>query len=550
MYIVTLHNGNIKTEIHGLEEKLKNGSVVQGINSIDSFSFTLLPSNVGFNLIRDFQTLVNVFNTNTNEYEFQGRVLYSRVAMEESGLITKEIVCESYMGFLNDSVQLYAEEQNWTVRGLLQHILDCHNSQVEEYKHISIGELDVEDPNDNLFVGLQRENTWSAIQEKLIEKLGGEIRLRVVDGELFLDYLQEIGATVSTEIALSKNMKAIAREHDPSSYVTRLIPYGCKLSREETDAEGNVQTVETEERLDISSVNGGKIYIDSADGIEAYGIHTGVVEFDDVTEASNLLSKGRQWLIDNNKLQVKYSITALDLSLLGLDIHSFKVHNRHPIKNALISIDDTARIIKKTLDIVEELQSTIEVGDNFKTLSDIQRDEAGKVDQLIDTVGKVETITNNFVHTNSFLKYSDIVRTCEEITLGIVAGYTSADDLEAYKQEIKNTFSITEKGFDYTFLQLEEKLNGEIAEREEYIRFVDGEIHIGRSGSPVTSVYKNDSLEFRFNGVPVATFANDRLEVENVAVGKQVSFYGEWAIRKGAKIEGVGYNLNDVWIGG
>ena len=82
MYIVSIKNDNQTFEIHNESEKLKNGKVVKGINAIDSFSFTLLPSNKGFNRIRDYKTLVTVYNTNKNRYEFYGRVLYSHTSME------------------------------------------------------------------------------------------------------------------------------------------------------------------------------------------------------------------------------------------------------------------------------------------------------------------------------------------------------------------------------------------------------------------------------------------------------------------------------------
>ena len=123
MYIAELINDNRTTEIHGVKRKLKNGNVVQGINTIDSFSFSILPSNAGFNQIDDFKTLVSVFNERKNKYEFQGRALYSSPIMEETGLLYKEVVCESFFGFLCDSMQTYVEEQNWTVRGFLDHVI-------------------------------------------------------------------------------------------------------------------------------------------------------------------------------------------------------------------------------------------------------------------------------------------------------------------------------------------------------------------------------------------------------------------------------------------
>ena len=127
MYIVDIINDEFETRIHGKIEKLKSGNVVKGINAIDSFSFTILPTNSGFSRIHDYKTIVKVFNTNKNRYEFFGRVLYSNTTMAENGSITKEVTCESYFGFTQDSVQSYVEEQNWTVKGLLEHIVGEHN---------------------------------------------------------------------------------------------------------------------------------------------------------------------------------------------------------------------------------------------------------------------------------------------------------------------------------------------------------------------------------------------------------------------------------------
>jgi len=466
MYIVKLNNNGIETPIHDEKEKLKSGSVVKGINSIDSFSATLLPSNKGFNNIFDFQTLVSVFNTRKNRYEFQGRVLYSNVGMDSDGLIAKEVTCESYFGFLCDSQQTYVEERNWTVRELWQHIIDTHNSQVEGYKHFVLGEISSDlDPNDNIFIGIQRENTWETIKKKLIEKVGGEIRFRVVDGVIYIDHLKQIGETKATKIQLSRNMKSITKEVDPSAYVTRLIPLGCKLKKTvtTTDADGNetTQEVESEERLDITSVNGGKNYIDDETAIKAYGIHVGYMEWDDVTDANNLLSKGEDWLVENNKVQIKYSITALDLSLLGLEIDDFDTHNYHPIINPLLGIDDVARINKKSINVCEETSSTIEVGDNFKTLTDIQHEQANAVSNLSNKVGKIESnyVTNQKLQSERLETNSIISQSVSNILLRVEETYTKNTDIEDFRREIETELSILSDEILMNFTTTTEQIN-------------------------------------------------------------------------------------------
>lgn len=399
MYVVEITSGQITRQIHGDKEKLSSGKIIKGINTIDSFTFSMTPSNVGFNLVNEFSTLVTAYNLNKARYDFIGRVLYAETTMDESGLITKTVTCENVLGYLCDSFQTYVEEKNWTVSGLLKHLLDCHNSLVESHKQFKLGIVTAEDKNDNLFQAVQRENTWDAIKSKLIDKIGGELQVRFEEDGMYLDYLDQIGEQKQTEIALSANMKAITKEQDPSAFVTRLIPLGNKLKKTvdvETEDGWKTEEVESEERLNITSVNNGLNYIDDEQAVEVYGIHVGVVEWDDVTEPANLKKKGEEWIKENNKVQVKYSITALDLSLIGLAVDDFDVGNIHRIKNGLIHVDDTARIIKKSIDVCEEVKSTIEVGDSFKTLSDIQREQAA-------LLKGVEYLTSDLVIKNYIL---------------------------------------------------------------------------------------------------------------------------------------------------
>lgn len=367
MYIVKIKNGDVELTVHGDREKLYSGNVVKAINAIDSFTFSILPSNVGFDQIFEYTTIVSVYNTNRSRYEFTGRVLYAETTMDESGKISKKVTCESVLGYLCDSQQMYINPQNWTAWGLLHHLLECHNSQVEAYKRFEMGKMTAPGIHDLFYLGIQRTNTWDAIKSKLIDKKGCELQYRIEDGVIYLDYLEKIGETKETPIALSVNMKSIAREQDPTAFVTRLIPLGAKLGDN------------TEERLTIASVNDGSIYIDDETAIALYGIHVGYKEWDDVHVADTLKAKGEAWIKENNKVQVKYSITALDLSLIGLVIDDFDVGNYHPIKNSLLDINDTARIIKKNLNICEEVSSTIEIGDNFKTLDDVYREQTEQI---------------------------------------------------------------------------------------------------------------------------------------------------------------------------
>lgn len=532
MYIVEIKNGKSVTRIHGQgRAKLKSGSVVKGINAIDSFSFSILPSNIGFSRINDFTTLVSVYNTNKNRYEFFGRALYSDTTMSENGLITKDVTCESYMGFLCDSQQPYVEERNWTVSELFHHLINTHNAQVEEYKRFTVGSLTVTDPNDNIYCGIQRENTWDAIKKKLVDVLGGELRYRVENGTIYIDYLDKIGTTRSTKIAVSYNMKSITEERDPSAYVTRLIPLGSKLKKEvtSTDNDGNqtTQTTDSEERVDITSVNDGLNYIDDVEAIEKYGIHVGYQLWDDVSEPSNLKRKGEEWLAQNNKVQIKYSITALDLSLLGLAVDDFEVHDYYPVENPLIGVDDVARIVKKTIDICEEVRSAIEIGENLKTLSDIQMAQSASVADMVAAVKKIESnyMTNETVYSETLALSSLIQQIAESIVLSVEEAYLTKTAGDELKETIETQLSLLADEISMKFTTASETIENvdgviqsKFTELYKFIRFSETGISIGSSESEISLEIDNDMIVFKRNGVQFGWWDGVDFHTGNIVV--------------------------------
>lgn len=559
MYIVKIENEGKETTIHGKKEKLKSGNVVKGINTIDSFSFTMLPSNIGFDKLFDLKTLISVFNTNKNRFEFWGRVLMPHDSMDESGLITKEVVCESRFGFFCDSEQEYVEERNWTVDELLQHVVGCHNSQVEDYKQFVVGIVTVTDPNGNLYIGIQRENTWDTLQSKLVDKLGGELVLRVENGVNYVDYLQEAGARLSTEIAISKNMKSISRENDPTEYITQLVPLGCKLTKEveTTDTEGNVtiETVETEERLNISNVNNGLKYIEDENARKVYGIRRKSVIFDDVTDENNLLRKGKEHIAENNRVKIKYTVTALDLSLLGLEMNDFDVCNYHPIKNPLLVIDDVARIIKKNIDICEEIRSNFDIGDNLKTLSDIQAEQAGKLQNIDQSINVIQTATNNIKNHMSSVEStleSDLAQntedlkqiiveqsttltnTCQEIVMQALEAYTETGDFGEFKQTVESQLQLLAEEMNLRFTETTQQIvdvNGVLQEQlntiSKYFTFsIDGLI-IGQSDNPFKVVIDNDRYSMLVNDVEVLWLdPNGKSNIPELRVEKEFDLFG------------------------
>lgn len=426
MYIVKLINGASETIIHGNIEKITNGKIKEEINAIPSFSFSIYPNNAGYQLLTPFYTKVEVYDEKHRHIAFDGRVLVVEPSMDSSGLILKRVTCEGKLAYLNDTVQEYCVPKNWTTKGLLQQILKVHNARVDVSKVINLGNVQAVDANDNIYVGIQYDSSWKTLVEKLVKKSGGEFQFRNINGSLYLDYLKQIGEEKSTSIVLAKNMQSITQKIDSSSLITRLYPYGAKIKAK--DESGNEK--ETEERLSISSVNGGKPYVEDAEYLSRYGVVETTQFWDDVNSLEILKSKGAAWLKENNRITVSYEIDAFDLSLIDVDSDELIVGNTYPVRNELLDIDEKLRVISRTIDVIEPQKTTLEFGSKKQTLTNMQT----SINQYV-----VETVEKN-VKANAEITQSNIDNTrkyAAEITED--AKSTVVKMVESTNDELKET---------------------------------------------------------------------------------------------------------------
>ena len=123
--------------------------------------------------------------------------------------------------------------------------------------------------------------------------------------------------------------------------------------------------------------------------------------------------------------------------------------------------------------------------------------------------------------------------------------FVSGDEFGAYKESVSTQFSQTKDSFEMKFestseaisdvdKDLQEKYN----ERTSYIRFENGNIVLGRSGSDITLVQTNDRISFMQNGREVAYIANDNMYIT------QGEFLTQLRIGKFGFTPGVNGNLS------
>jgi hypothetical protein len=133
--------------------------------------------------------------------------------------------------------------------------------------------------------------------------------------------------------------------------------------------------------------------------------------------------------------------------------------------------------------------------------------------------------------------------TTEQFKTTVGKTYVTADDFAKYQQTVATSFTQTEESFEFKFdntknlignvdKDLQEKYN----ERTSYIRFEDGNIILGKNGSKILLIQKNDRISFVRNekDLPeVAWFADDVLHVTEGEFTVQLGI-GKFGFRPGA----------------
>lgn len=548
MYAIQIDNGGTSTVIHepgSSYVKVDAAKVSLEANKFDSLTFDIYPGNPGFNELTEFSTTIKAINTRTGKVRFEGRVIQVEPEMAEDGAISKTVTCESVMGYLCDSLQMWAPEEHYAdaegKTGLVAYIeklLERHNEAVEEHKRVYPGNITLQtfDTSGGVTKGVDRASTWDNISDKLLDVFGGEMRVRRSDdGLLYLDYAEKLGTTRATRIEVARNMASAQRSVDPNDVITRFYPFGCKLTETVVDEEGKEVEQETEARLTIESVNNGKAYIDDDVAMKQFGIVEGYFEWDDVTIASNLLQKGRDWLAKNNAMPVSHTFDAYDLSLIGLDYDSFELFDSYPCYNPLIGVDETLEIVKQEINICEPKASTFDMGETAHRLSSDLTDNATKGD-----VQKVESQTHtSVINLENRVKkdmasitidtdaiVSQVTQEVEETFGGTIDGIetTITDTTERVTslEQTANGWDFDFSVINETLTQLGAQVSTNYEEIVKYIRFVDGVIIIGIEGNELEVRISNDRVSFRQSNVEVAYISNQQLYITDAEVERQL----------------------------
>ena len=335
--------------------KIGKGQVSLETNKSGSFVFSVYPDHPFYDSFIKLRTVVTVYKS--GRIVFRGRILNDVTDYWNNKVIT----CEGELGFLQDSIMRPYSFQG-TPAELFRQWIEFHNSQVDAFKRFNIGDVTVFDPNDYIARSNSGyETVFSNLNSRLLEdSLGGY--LYVTHGDDGADptptihYLADLPHVASQYIEFGSNLKNYTKTVQGDSIATAIIPLGAQI-------EG------TDERLNIESVNGGVDYVYDEEAVALYGWVFKVVEWDDVTEPGNLLTKARAYLKNAINQLVTIELTAVDLHMLDRSIESFGVNDYVRVVSEPHGIAQTYLCQKQTTDLLNPGNDTITLGRTYATFT-------------------------------------------------------------------------------------------------------------------------------------------------------------------------------------
>lgn len=343
--------------------KIGKGEVTLELDKAGSFIFTLYPDHPWYDGFIKLKTVVTVYKG--SRIVFRGRVIDEMVDYWNA----KTFTCEGELNFLRDSII-----RPYTYAGspaqLFRQIIEDHNTQVDEFKRFNIGTVTVKDPNGRI---ARSNNGYDSALDNLNSRLiedatGGHFYITHGDNGQdptpTLHYLADFGKVATQAIEFGVNLRGFTRADNAEEVATAVIPLGAVVDDGDSETE--------DPKLTIASVNDGRDYIYSPEGVAQYGWIFRVVEWEDVTEAKNLKKKAEDYLAGLLNPAITLELSAADMHLVDRSIESFNVCEIVHVKSPPHNFDGRLLCNKQSFDLLNPGNDSVTLGaafTNFTALS-------------------------------------------------------------------------------------------------------------------------------------------------------------------------------------
>ena len=332
------------------------------VNCAGTFTFTMPSNHPYYDLIQKKVGLIKVFRD--EEQIFEGDCVRTTVDFFKQ----KKFECEGDLAFLNDTFLRPGRVEDLTSRQLLERYIASHNALVSEEKRFTVGQVTAHDSNDSISCYTNYNSTMTEIKEDLIDDIGGFLRVRHENNIRYLDYLASSPRTNSQIIRLGENLLDLSVGLDTEELATVIIPLGETLDTQSIPGLDERLTIKTAAADSMHPA--GTDYVYSQAAVSSFGWIEKVVEWNDVTEVSNLLSKGKKYLQETQFENLVIKAKAIDLGITSEELQKFRLLDMIRIVSEPHGLDRYFMLSELNINLNNPEQDTVTLGiEEFNSLT-------------------------------------------------------------------------------------------------------------------------------------------------------------------------------------
>lgn len=369
---------------------LVNPKVKLEVNTVGEGSFMIYKEHPYYDKLKKLKSIFEV--SDEIGVIFRGRMTGNTIDFDNG----KAVDLEGVMAFFNDSIirpfsfpedfsknegYIAAAKSGNVAEFFLGWLIEQHNSQVQDFQKLRLGNVTVSDPNNFISrSSTEYASTWETLKSKLFDSsLGGYLCARYEDDGTYIDYLESFELINTQKIVYGENLLDLTNEENANETYSAIIPQGKDGLNIKGLADGKV-------KRDIVK-SGDTLYSEGA--VESYGwIYAPVKEttWDDVTVAQNLLDKGAEWLITQGvKLSNTIEVTAVDLHFTDEEIRSFRIYRDIQVISTAHGFEEIYPLTRLDIDLLNPQNTKITVGRTQLTLTDKQNAATSNTELKIES---------------------------------------------------------------------------------------------------------------------------------------------------------------------
>ena len=402
MYEIWADDLLIHSDVTPLETtKVINPHLTLEDSAAGSLEMSLPPINVGYSQDILKRMVTNIVVRENGEFLWGGRILQDSFDFWNN----RKILCEGELAFLNDSIQppkkYDVTTDHTTIESFFYALIDIHNSQVGMDRQFEKGMVTVTDGDqttdtNEIYRFTNYETTLECMNEKLLERLKGHLRVRHQAGKRYLDYISDDTLDTNTQVVrFGINLLDFSKNIDMTELSTVIVPRGARLDIDDSDPryieglESYLTVVDVETKVIDNKTwhTKDEIFVQNPDAVDNFGRIATVVDWNNITDKDVLYSKAEKYLKDEQYEKMTLEINALDLKYLTDGDEPIKFQSKLRCVSEPHGMDHTFIVSKMDIDLSNPGNSLYTLGTDVKlsltqAASRVNSDVQAQIDRL------------------------------------------------------------------------------------------------------------------------------------------------------------------------